>query len=148
VINDFRLPTKYEWVYAAKAGREGAVYPWNGPKLRNEKGCFLANFKVVGDQNIRKTNGSEVVVVDSLKIGRAYIDGAFMTAPSNSYEPNDYGLYNMSGNVSELVAKEDISMGGHWNSVGYDIRVVSEERFEKANPFVGFRPVLSYITQK
>jgi formylglycine-generating enzyme required for sulfatase activity len=148
VINDFRLPTKLEWVYAAKSGRERASYPWSGPYLRDEKGCYLANFKVVGDQNISITNGEQVVVADSLKISGAFVDGAFITAPVNSYEPNDYGLYNMSGNVAELVAKENLAMGGHWNSTGHDIRVVSEEKFENPNPFVGFRPVLSYVTQK
>src|SRR5690606_16885546 len=67
--------------YAARGGRVGTQYPWGGPSARNAKGCLMANFKP----------------------GRGnYIDdGAAYTAPVYSYFPNDFGLYNMAGNVAE-----------------------------------------------
>lgn len=81
-INDpFRLPTEQEWEYAARGGRKMAQYPWGGPYTRNSKGCVLANFKP-GRGNYPE-------------------DGGFYTVRADAYWPNDYGLYNMSGNVSE-----------------------------------------------
>ncbi len=78
---DFRLPFEHEWEYAARGGLENAPYPWGGPYVRNTQGCILANFKP-GRGNYPE-------------------DGGFYTVPIYSYHPNDYGLYNMAGNVAE-----------------------------------------------
>ncbi|MEZ4986173.1 MAG: SUMF1/EgtB/PvdO family nonheme iron enzyme [Saprospiraceae bacterium] len=78
---DFRLPTEHEWEYAARGGRENAPYPWGGPYIRNAKGCLLANFKP-GRGNYPE-------------------DGGLYTVRADAYYPNDYGLYNMAGNVAE-----------------------------------------------
>lgn len=146
-IAPFRLPTKGEWIYAAKGGLENSPYPWGGPYLRNAKGCYLANYMPVGDQSIASDQEGNPYIVEETG-GRLYDDGAFFTASVNSYFPNDYGLYNMSGNVAELVAKEDIAMGGHWKSTGHDVQVTSAEKFEKANPFTGFRLVQTHVIEK
>jgi len=78
---DFRLPFEHEWEYAARGGLDSSPYPWGGPYMRNKKGCILANFKP-GRGNYPE-------------------DGGFYTVRADAYNPNDYGLYNMSGNVSE-----------------------------------------------
>lgn len=78
---DFRLPTEHEWEYAARGGHDLAPYPWGGYYLRNAKGCLLANFKP-GRGNYPE-------------------DGGQYTVKADAYFPNDYGLYNMSGNVAE-----------------------------------------------
>jgi len=81
IVNDFRLPTASEWEYAARGGNALSPYPWGGPYIRNAMGCFLGNFKPM--------RGS-------------YIDdGGFHTVKILSYNPNDYGLYCMSGNAAE-----------------------------------------------
>lgn len=79
--SDFRLPTEAQWEYAARGGRSQSPYPWGGPYLRNKKGCLLANFKP-GRGNYPE-------------------DGGFYTVRADAYWPNNYGLYNMAGNVAE-----------------------------------------------
>ena len=81
LTEEFRLPTEAEFEYAARGGRESAPYPWGGPYIRNAKGCLLANFKP-GRGNYPE-------------------DGGQYTVPADAYYPNDFGLYNMSGNVAE-----------------------------------------------
>ncbi len=78
---DFRLPTEHEWEYAARGGKDLAPYPWGGMYVRNSKGCLLANFKP-GRGNYPE-------------------DGGLYTVKADAYFPNDYGLYNMAGNVAE-----------------------------------------------
>lgn len=80
---DFRLPSEAEWEYAARGGRDMAKYPWGNPYIRNSKGCMLANFKPGR--------------------GNYFDDGFAYSAPVAQYFPNDYGLYDMSGNAAEWV---------------------------------------------
>ncbi len=78
---EFRLPSEEQWEWAARGGRAQSPYPWGGPYVVNKKGCYLANFKP--------------------NRGNYSADGGLYTVPVNAYHPNDYGLYNMSGNVAE-----------------------------------------------
>ena len=102
IAMDFRLPTEAEWEYAARGGLELNPYPWGGPYTRNIDGCFLANFKPMrGDYTA---------------------DGGFQTVIVAHYPPNDFGLYDMAGNVSEWTRNtydESFYVYGHDMNMDY-----------------------------
>jgi len=102
LLPKYRLATEAEWEFAAlgyigntqeENTNERKLYPWNGSSLRNgdpkNQGEIMANFK--------RGRGDNMGVAGNLN------DNADITAPVRSYWPNDYGLYNMAGNVSEWV---------------------------------------------
>ena len=138
----FRLATHDEWIYAAKGGLTNGEYSWGGPYLTNSDGQQMANYVRFGAENIARDSTGKLTVVRFVKgNGIALGDEGDVTAPSPSYWPNGYGLFNMNGNVAEMVADENIVVGGSWKDPGYDVRNESTNPYLGAAPNVGFRVI-------
>ena len=132
MIEPYRLRTAAEWDFAARAGNSESQYPWSETLPVDERGCFYANFKPMEGDYIR--------------------DGHLITSPVGTFNANDFGLYDMAGNVSEWTstaytesinkltadmnpeyrydaAKEDpykmkrkIVRGGSWKDIAHNVR--------------------------
>ncbi|WP_449419046.1 type IX secretion system lipoprotein PorK/GldK [Psychroserpens damuponensis] len=149
-VNSYRLPSEAEWEYAARGGLQGGTYPWGGPYAKNDRGCFMANFKPLR--------------------GDYAADQALYTVEADAYEPNDFNLYNMAGNVSEWVQgsydaasyeymasfnpnvnnpdnERKVVRGGSWKDVAYFLQVSSRdyEYADSARSYIGFRTVQDYM---
>ncbi len=171
-INDVRIPATDEWIYAASADGKNYPYPWGGPYYRNSNGCYLANFKPGIDtlevcdnwnklKNVKKTDSlyDYKQTMDDVKLPKNHenpysADGGYYTVKVGSYNPNDFGLYCMSGNVAEMTIDKDgnpVSKGGSWKSIGADIQINSKTLFEGVTTpsvEIGFRPVITFLDSR
>lgn len=129
---EFRLPTEVEWMWAAKGGDANAIYPWEGNSVTLIEGKYKGQ-----DRANYKRDGALALTVDKTT---GNID---ITAPSVSFIPNKYGIWNMSGNVAEMTSNPNIVKGGGWATGADKLKIGSRDNFDgKPSPNVGFRPVV------
>ena len=129
LLPKYRLPSEAEWEYAAlgligntqgERITQRKVYPWNSEGIRSQEKNYTGNYMA----NFKRGTGDYMGVAGSLN------DGATFPAPVTAYWPNDYGLYNMAGNVAEWVL--DV------------YRPLSFEDFGDQNPYRGDSENINY----
>jgi len=137
---DFRIPTRVEWVYAATSFGQNNTYSWGTDQAKNSSGNYLAN-----------CNQSRSILNEDL------------IKNSISYNPNGLGLYNMCGNVAEMVYNGEYSSsekkmvwntikngtaGGGWMDSADEIKISAEDKYKgiiDAHPNIGFRVVMTHL---
>lgn len=124
----FRLPTEREWMEASGV-MPGHNLPWRNNMPFNEDGGYYSNLKYWS-------------IPDGVDVFSW--DGAIVTSVPGKYDPSPGGVYDMIGNVAEMVSDKDVVKGGSWDSY------LHESTVEKSTPYagpdcrVGFRVVMEF----
>jgi formylglycine-generating enzyme required for sulfatase activity len=133
----FRLPTEQEFVKVAVSKFDTTTfYPWGYIRLYNSKNEKCCNFFEIDQINIDITE-TDCHIRDFSNIP--------MTEPVCSYQSNPYGIYNIVGNVSEMIQEDHYAMGGDYLSTGYNVRVCSKKKFREPISTVGFRVYMEIL---
>ncbi len=171
----FRLPTRKEWQIAALGSKRfqsweieenevlvgipkypgdefakktksipvkgnDILYPWYKVyayrnKVQNKNGCWLGNFKVPEDGT-------------SCEIYRPDRDGFAITAPVGVFFPNGMGLYDVVGNVAEMIDEEGKACGGSWDHLPEESTITSVNTYSGSSGAVGFRIFMEVLEPK
>lgn len=147
---EYTLPTEEEWKCAAREGAWPHIqYSMESLSLTDNRGVPLYTYFHVPDSRITMQDGhwvvveSEKIVVkkDPLMEKKFPLYQYKHPTPAYSHHPNHFGLYNMCGNVAEMVYERGVAFGGSFLDPGYDIRINSEKRYDAPSPRIGFRVI-------
>lgn len=115
-IYQYRLPTKQEWEALAIVGLDEKKY----------------KTKPIVDAN---------VLLKYRNVNEGEYENADVTTPVYSYWPNKFGLFNLKGNVCEMVLEQGIAKGGSWRDEEESCFLLNDFTYEKPSATIGFRCV-------
>lgn len=122
----FRLPTEDEWKQAAKAGKAGAKFGWISNETINERNEKYGNYNCEKDTSL-------------------FINNENILNKIRSYVPNEFGIFNMSGNVSEMILDKNFVKGGDWFHCYENCMIDSFLLWDGIpKPYIGFRFVMVF----
>lgn len=132
----FKLPSKEEWIFAANKGDTSKMYTWGTGFVQNNRKQYLCNFKHTNFVFDSSSNRYNEINADQQ---------TYILSPIQSFYPNSFGLYNMCGNVAEMIEENGIAKGGSFQDPAYQVRISSEKFYTKAQADIGFRVVMKVL---
>ena len=144
----YELPSQIHWVWAASGGKDGVPYSMGEPFLTARDGTPYYHYLHIDDAWIARTDSGFQVVDNHPGTMRTDFIGSDIPYPAKSLRANGYGLYNMCGNVAEMVSNPNMAVGGSWLDPGYDIRIYSTKEYTQPSPQIGFRVISRWVGRK
>ena len=138
----FKLLNKEDWIFAANKGETSKVYTWGSGFMQNNRKQNLCNYKhtsFVFDSLTKKYN--EIPETSQTTL----FEKSVITTSINSFYPNSFGLYNMCGNVAEMIEEKGMAKGGSFDDGAYNVRIASEKHYTKPQADIGFRVAMKII---
>lgn len=125
----FRLPYREEFLRACRGDVYAQKFAWKENDVWNKDSSILCN-------HLHNPKS---------KFAGNISDNSDIIAPAKSYWPNQFGVFNLNGNVAEMTNKKGIATGGSWRNEAQDVTNESIMNYETANPMLGFRMVTTYV---
>ena len=145
---EYVLPSQLDWTWAASGGMTRAAYSMGGPFLTAADGTPYYHYQHVDDSWITRTDSGFQVVDNHPNTVSTNFIGSDIPYPAKSLRANGYGLYNMCGNVAEMVSNPNMAVGGSWLDPGYDIRIYSIKNYTQPSPQIGFRVIARKVEKE
>lgn len=134
---EYRLPTKEEWEKAALGLLDSSYifgYDFNNKEIIKfkKKNCFVFITKDYYEFYEKYLKYTEF---DNSFLPITYVD---------YFLPNNYGLFNMIGNVREMIDEKGVSKGGSWMQTLYDCNIFNDIPYEEPSADLGFRCICEW----